>query len=252
MPAAEPSALVRIVHSRQLRLLDFLLYVAGVGVLYWGGCLLTWSLIEWLSRKNLPAVLRDAHLFLAAHRQRFFTLNGLFFGTATILYLLAYLVPDVQGFGWSLGQELVRSGTGTLGWAGEAYAGGSIAYAATTTLLINFLVGTVRDITLPSAIIPGAGVLLGLLRAVLWGIVLSPTTDLIAHKFKLVSFIEGEGYVIAMIFATQLFMALRGPRGTRLKAYASALVLNLKGLSMAAIVLTVSAVVEALTVLVFV
>jgi len=246
-----PSAAVRIVHSKPMGSLEFLLYVAGVGALYWGGCLLTWRLIEGLALKNMPAVLRDGLLFLAAHRKRFFTFNGLYFGTATFLYLVAYLLPDLQGLGWSLGQELVRGGRGTLGWAGEAYATGSFAYAATTTLLINLFVGTIRDITLPSAVLPGVGAVIGLLRAALWGIVLSPTTELIAHKFKVVSFLEGEGYVIAMVFAAQVFVALRGPRGTRLRSYAGALILNVKGLSIVAIVLALSAAVEAVVVLVF-
>ncbi len=247
----EPSAAVRIVHSRPMGSLEFLLYVAGVMALYWGGSLLTWRLIQRLALENTPAVLREGFLFLTAHRRRFFILNGLYFGTATSLYLATYLLPDLQGFGWSLGQELVRSGHGTLGLVGEAYATRNAGYAASATLLVNLFIGTIRDITLPSAVLPGVGVVIGLLRAALWGVVLSPTTELIAHKFKVVSFLEGEGYVIAMVFAAQMFDALRGPRGTRLRRYADALVLNLKGLSIVTIMLALSAAVEVVVVLAF-
>jgi hypothetical protein len=78
-------------------------------------------------------------------------------------------------------------------------------------------------------VVPGAGAVLGVLRALVWGIVLSPTIDPIVHKFKIVNFLEGEGYVIAIIFATELFVAMRAREGGRLQNYCRAVMLNLQG-----------------------
>jgi hypothetical protein len=94
-------------------------------------------------------------------------------------------------------------------------------------------------------VVPGAGAVLGVLRALVWGIVLSPTIDPIAHKFKIVNFLEGEGYVIAIIFATELFVAMRAREGGRLQNSRRPVMLNLQGLVLVAAVLALSAVVEA-------
>jgi hypothetical protein len=235
----------RIIYSRRLRGVDFLVYLIGVAMLYCGGILVSWWSIRRLSVATLPAIVRDAVAFLAEHPRRFVALNAIYFGTVIVLHAVAYFASDLQAFGFALGQALISSGSGELGWAGTAYQSGNIAYAAAVTLLINFSVGAVRDITLPSMVVPGAGAVLGVLRAVVWGIVLSPTIDPIAHKFKVVNFLEGEGYVIAIIFATELFVAMRAREGGRLQNYRRAVMLNLRSLVLVAAVLALSAVVEA-------
>lgn len=243
-PAAAPST-TSITYSRRLRGVDFVVYLIGVAMLYCGGILVSWRSIERLGAATLPAVVRGAVHFLAGHPRRFVALNAIYFGTATFLHAVTYFAPELQGFGIALGQALIHGGVGVLGLAGTAYQSGNVAYAATVTLLINFFIGAVRDITLPSMFVPGAGAVLGVLRAVIWGIVLSPAIDPVAHKFKLVNFLEGEGYVIAMILATELFMAVRAPEGRRLQHYLRAVMLNLQGLLLVAAVLALSAVVEA-------
>lgn len=176
-------------------------------------------------------------------------LNAIYFGTSIVLHAVSYFASDLQAFGFALGQALVSSGRGALGWAGTAYQSGNIAYAAAVTLFVNFSIGVVRDITLPSIFVPGSGALLGALRAVIWGVVLSPTIDAVAHKFKIVNFLEGEGYLLAIIFATELFVAACTRQGRRVQNYRRAVMLNLQGLILVAAVLALSAIVEATVIL---
>lgn len=250
LPGYEPRRYLRIIHSRPLQFSSFFLYLWGVGVLYWGGIQVTWQLIEQLKGKPLP-VLHVGLSSLSLYRRSFFTVNYLYFGAVTVLYLMVYFLPDLQGVVWSFALELARGRTGVLGWAGEAYGTGSVAYAALVTLVINLFRATLRDITLPSMIIPGVGMLTGMFRALLWGVMLSPTTDVIAHKFKLVNSLEGEGYVMAMLFALQIYWAVVGPKGTRWSEYKRALVTNLNGLLIVGVILALSALVEAVMMLVF-
>lgn len=240
---------LRLIHSRRLHLPDFILYVLGVAALYWGGTLFMLCLLERLAVRPLPRMFSSGVQFLNRHRSRLRVLSYLYFGTTLFLYFAAYFAPDVQGFLWSLAQGLVRGDRGILAWVGHAYRSGGIAEAAWTTWVVNLFIGTIRDITLPSVIVPGAGVVTGMLRAVLWGVVLSPSTDIIAGKFKVVSLIEGLGYVIAMCFAAEMFAAVRKGRGKRWSDYRNALSSNLYGLLIVAVVLGIAAIVKSVVVL---
>ena len=52
----------------------------------------------------------------------------------------------------------------------EAYAGGHLASAILLTFAVNLIAGSLLSITLPSLVVPFAGICLGLVRASAWGL----------------------------------------------------------------------------------
>jgi len=167
---------------------------------------------------------------------------------------IAYSLPELQVCLLSGIKSQVAGGSGPLGVAGKAYMSKSIPLAAVTTFAINFLLGSLAFITIPSAIVPGAGVLLAAFRAAMWGLLLAPSFDslsgaMLPHSFTLL--LEGEAYVLAAFFGllilVYLFRKAEGPGPAR--RYGRALLLNIKGNLLVAIVLAIAAIYEAIEVI---
>ncbi len=224
-------------------LLGMLLLCAG------GSALMISGFVHWSGKSNsawlappLGEIRRRKRLFLLVH--------VVYFGLCLIGMLFVYELPELQNAMLALVGAQVESGSGLLGIAGRAYASGNIALAAAVTLGINFVVGSFVWITLPSAIIPGIGVLGALFRALVWGILLAPTFSafsgtMLPHSLTLL--LEGEGYILASFFAILIPLDLcRAQAGTTVASrYGRALVLNLKGSILVLLVLAVAAVYEA-------
>jgi hypothetical protein len=134
--------------------------------------------------------------------------------------------------------------------AGNAYLSGNIAWAALVTFAINFLIGSLAVLTLPSCVIPGSGAVLAALRAIVWGFALAPVTSqqalmMLPHSGTLL--LEGEGYILATFFGLMLAVSLfrRDPATATRSHYTQGILLNLKGSVLVALVLAVAAVYEA-------
>jgi len=143
---------------------------------------------------------------------------------------------------------------GPLAVAAKAYMSKNILWAAVITFAINFPLGSLACITLPSIIVPGAGVLVAGWRAALWGLLLAPTfVDLSAvmlpHSVTLL--LEGEGYILATFFGllvlVYLFRRAEGPSLSN--RYGRALLMNIRGNLLVAIVLAAAAIYEAIEVI---
>lgn len=232
----------------------FFIYVGGLALLLLGGCLALFELYcilagrirnNWL-RLPLAEIRRYKHLFIA--------MNLIYFGTVVLFMLVAYAVPEFQScFLVGVSSQLTE-GSGILGIAGEAYASKNMLRAAVTTFAINFPLGSLACITIPSIILPGSGVLVAGLRSMLWGLILAPgfselTGMMIPHSLTLL--LEGHGYVIAAFFGVlvpvYLFRKSEGPNvGVR---YGRALLMNVRGNLLVIIVLAVAAVYEAIEVI---
>ena len=139
---------------------------------------------------------------------------------------------------------------GPLAAAGQAYGSRNVLHAAAVTFGVNFFMGSLLMITLPSMIVPGCGILLAVLRSFAWGVLLAPTLGMLAftmipHSGTLL--LEGEGYILATIFAVlipiKLFETSQGERV--LARFGRAILLNLQGNVWVAIVLAVAAIYEA-------
>ncbi len=122
------------------------------------------------------------------------------------------------------------------------------------------LLGTIVEITIPSLLIPIWAPIMGMVRALIWGLVLVvpvpgalPLERLLPHYLTM--FLEGEAYVVA-IFAClrQVKVLLRLgsiPAERRIKTYAASIVDNIKLLPVVALLLAVSALYEAWEVMFF-
>jgi hypothetical protein len=173
-----------------------------------------------------------------------------YFGLVILGAILVHSVPEIQAVLVSSVQDALSAPSGTLAAAGKAYATGSVLRAAGVTFCINFFMGTLLMITFPSMLVPGCGILLATVRSFVWGLLLAPTAGMLAltmipHSGTLL--LEGEGYILATIFAVlipiRLFDSrLEGAPGVR---FARAVLLNLQASFWVAIVLLAAALYEA-------
>jgi hypothetical protein len=177
-----------------------------------------------------------------------------YFGLVVLAAVLAFEAPEVQAVLLStVGSELETAGS-PLGVAAKAYTSGNIPRAAAVTFLINFLIGSLAFISLPSAVVPGAGILLAAARPVLWGLLLAPASVLMAaimlpHSWTVL--LEGEGYVLAGLFGLLIPIHLCQPSlgGTARGRFGRVLLLNLKANGLVALVLAMAACYEAIEVI---
>jgi len=74
------------------------------------------------------------------------------------------------------------------------------------TFLVNLFLASLIFITLPSLIIPGVGILMGVYRAALWGLIFypgHPDMQLVMIPHSLTLLLEGQAYILVM-FAVYL------------------------------------------------
>ncbi|MHC4271907.1 MAG: hypothetical protein ACYST2_06300 [Planctomycetota bacterium] len=232
----------------------FLLYMSGLMLLLLGGSVALYKFYCFLANhyKNkwlcspLQSIVKYKYLFLALH--------GIYFGAYLFFSLVIYLLPEFQ-FAILTGlRSEITSGSGPLAVAGKAYLSGDVLRAAWVTFLINFFLGSLASITIPSLIIPGIGIIIALFRAVMWGLLLGPTVVslsgvMIPHSFTLL--LEGEAYILATFFAllVPIYMCRKSEGPTLIKRYANALMLNLKGNFFVLTVLLIAAIYEAMEVI---
>lgn len=181
-------------------------------------------------------------------------INVSFYGLVVLGAVYAFLDPRAQ-------QELTKSilqsfSSGPMSVAKDAYVSGNVAAAALITFLVNTFLGSVLALTAPSLVIPFAGTIIGLLRALLWGVALAPSSPELARAMvphSLVLVLEGQGYIIAMVGVHVLWTSAfdgvrRGLRGFA-SGYLAGFRRNLDICALVAAVLAVSAVYEAFEVI---
>ena len=138
---------------------------------------------------------------LRDHRRAWLGMNLLYFGTIVLGMLAVLLYPALQQSLWqSVGQAV--SPTSTLGPLTQAYTEGRLAMAIVLTFAVNLVLGSLAMLSLPSLVIPFAGILMGVVRALLWGVLFSPfgsemQPGLLPHPLTVL--LEGEAYVVAML-----------------------------------------------------
>jgi len=134
-------------------------------------------------------------------RREYILLNIVYYGLVVCGMIYILFDPSPQQ---SLSEAALQAFTeeGPLAAVGSAYGGGKVLSAMVLTFTVNLIAGAFIVITVPSLLIPFSGLLIGALRAVVWGLVLSPTTPefargMIPHSLTLL--IEGQGYILAML-----------------------------------------------------
>jgi hypothetical protein len=186
----------------------------------------------------------------------FLIINAIYFGAILLGALIALAYPDLQ-MSLVMATGETYASNSPLGSVGDAYLSGNVPVAAVLTFLMNFFLGTIAMMTIPSLIIPFWALLFGAYRALLWGIMLVvpipgvlPLSLLAPHYLTLL--LEGEAYIVAMFACTRGLIALVRPKSfgteSRVKAYKQSIVDNGKLLVIVALLLAVAAVYEAIEV----
>jgi len=249
-----PDRFTPVVGEVRMGARPYFLYLFGLAVMLLGGSVVFVRLYACLAGVLPWAVLRDPLTALRDWRRLLYGLHAIFFGVYLLAAAGVYFLPSVQAVLMAVVQGEIHGGGGPLGVAGKAYGSGSIPLAAVVTLAVNFFLGTVVAITLPSMAVPAIGSLIMLLRSVVIGLVLAPCGVQLAgmmlpHSFTVL--VEMEAYIVATLFALlipiYLFRRSEGP--TWYQRYGRALLLNLKGLLLIFGILAVVAVYEAIEVI---
>ena len=205
---------------------------------------------RWLAGRVRPSWLAAPFQEIARRPGLVWGVHLVYFGLVMVGSLLIYELPDVQDVLVSVIRAQLSGSKGPLGVAGQAYGSGNIFYAAAVTFVINFFLGTIAMISLPSLIVPGIGLIVALVRPFSWGMILSPTSvqgagDMLPHSWTML--LEGEGYILAAFFALlipiYLFQSSLG--GTALSRFGRAVLLNIQASVLVALVLAVAACYEA-------
>jgi hypothetical protein len=249
-----PDRFTPIVGEMRMEAGPYFLYLCGLALMLLGGSVFFVRLYAYLAEVVPWAVLRDPLTALRDWRRLLYGLHALFFGIFLLAAAGVYFLPSVQAVLVSMLQSEIHGGSGPLSIAGKAYATGNIPLAAAATLAINFFIGTILSITLPSVVIPAIGSLAMLLRSLVIGLVVAPSTVpmagmMLPHSFTLL--VEMEAYIVATLFVLlipiYLFRRSEGP--TVFRRYGRALLVNLKGLLLIFGILAIVAVYEAIEVI---
>ncbi len=113
----------------------------------------------------------------------------------------------------------------------NAVAQGLVMKSIFLTLINNFIYSTIFAMTLPSLIIPFWGLLIGMIRSLLWGLALSPSDP--AFRLRLFAqiptwLLEGEAYVLAMFAIFIVWHSCLWPRRVGVNSRIQGYVLGLK------------------------
>ncbi len=227
----------------------FSLILLGQALLLFGGSGFLITVYAVAAARVRWSVLRDPLVALSTHRRLNWGVHLGYFGLYLFTAWFVYRTPDVHNAMQAIVQEQLRHGGGLLEFAAKAYQSGNIAWAALVTFAINFVVGSLILLTVPSCIIPGSGAILAVLRTISWGLLLGPATwqqalVMLPHSGTLL--LEGEGYILATFFGLMMARLVFGREpGTSARShYTQGLLLNLKGCVLVALVLAVAAIYE--------
>ncbi len=232
----------------------YYLYLAGEGLVLLGGSLALIALYGLLLPRTGWSVLREPLAELASRPKLLGSLHLVYFGLVIAGCMIVYDLPALQKGMLFAVRQAFTDPHNPLGVASQAYGSRNIPWAAAVTFVINFFLGSIAVITVPSLIVPGSGALMAVIRATVWGLILAPafvvlSLGMLPHAGTLL--LEGEGYILAAFFGllVPIYMFQRGQGVGVGRRYGRALLVNLKAIILVAIVLATAACYEALEVI---
>ncbi len=231
-------------------------YVAGLALLLFGGSGVLIGFFRWLagrpgmSTKAGARFLAEPLVEMSRRPRLLWTVHLVYFGIVIAGSVLIYEQPEVQTVLLGKVVEALSANNNPLGFAGEAYRSGNIARAALVTFVVNFFLGSLAYITLPSVLFFGAGLFLSWLRAFMWGCLLAPAIPALAFKMlphSATMLLEGEGYILAAFFGLLIPIHTVSSKlgGNPLSRWGRVLLLNFTASFWIALVLAVAAIYEA-------
>jgi hypothetical protein len=198
---------------------------------------------------------------LGESRRAYATLNLVYYGLVACGMVFTALDRSVQReLQAAVGNALTQ---GPLAGVASAYTAGQIILAIAWTFVINLAVASFISITLPSLIVPFSGLLVGLVRAVAWGLLFSPPSVAVGGReaamgllIAILLVLEGQGYVLAMLAAWVQGQAFLSPQSVgaadRGQGYLVGIKHALRLYLLVALVLAVAAVYEAVVAIVII
>ncbi len=250
------SEYARITTQEELDRRTFYLYLSGLAIFFVGGSGAFIALWRSLAVRSAGRGLSGPLLEVSARTRLVWFVHLFYFGLVIAGALLSSLEPDAQVVLLAKIRELLRAKGSPLGMMGESYASGNVPLLAALILAFNFIVGALISITLPSIVIPGIGLVLAGVRALLWGLVLAPLSQamaLVMLPHAVTTLVEGEGYILATFFGLLIpsYVVRRRLGGNLFTRFGRAIVLNFKAQFWIALVLGGAAVFEAAELILF-
>lgn len=204
----------------------------------------------------MKRVFGDGLDLIRRHRRAFLVLNLAYLLCFGLGILATALVPELRpgGLG-ALQGEPGATGLGTV--IGDAYRSGNVLVAAVVTFGVNLLSASFLQTTLPSFVVPFLGVAVTVARGLSWGVLFTPLgaedATFLIHWVTLA--IEGAAYVV-VAFATWVHgVCWLRPSScgaeTHRAGYAKGLRATWSLYPLAAVLLLVGALYEAVTVITF-
>jgi hypothetical protein len=234
----------------RLELRTFYLYLSGLALFLVGGSGALIALYLWLADRVTWPVFSAPLVEISSRPRLVWGVHLVYFALVMAGALLVYAVPAVQVVLLEKVHEALATKSNPLGIAGQAYLSRNIPRAAAVTLQVNYLLGSLAYITVPSMLLPGSGVLLASGRALAWGLILAPAMPTLAFAMlphSLTLLLEGEGYILATFFGLiiPIYVLRRSLGGNPLTRFGRSLLLNLKAQFWIALVLAMAAIYEA-------
>lgn len=186
---------------------------------------------------------------MLAHRKALVAVNLVYLGAITLGVALTAVEPTLQK---TLLQQVGESFSTGLRPVVEAYTQGRLLPAILLTFAVNLFAGSLLVITLPSLVVPFWGILMGVYRGLLWGILFSPLGgifDLGYLPHVLTGLIEGEAYVVAMLGVWLWWWPVVRTSGQRWRLWREGLLLQGRIYLAVTLLLAVAAVYEVLEVI---
>jgi hypothetical protein len=202
-------------------------------------------------------VLRRALAVVTRNLRPFLLVNLVYFGLVGAGMAYGAWHPEVHDQLMSVTRQGAKD---VLPSVVDAYAEGRFVSAVGWTLGINLLLGSFLYITMPSLLVPFGGLVTGSIRAVVWGLIFTPNVEDInaARLIKgvligLLIFLEGEGYVLAMLgsylHGKSVLLPASVGASSRWKGYQSGALAAVSVYPLVTAVLAVAAVYEVTTVI---
>jgi hypothetical protein len=200
-------------------------------------------------------LIKSAWAIIQENRNAYIIINIVYYGlVAACMVYAAFNRPLQDVLLKTVGAAFM---TGPLSFVGTAYVNAQVFTAILVTFFVNLLIGSLASITIPSLIIPFSGFIIGMYRAVMWGLLLSPAHPelrivMIPHMLTLI--IEGQAYILTLLAAYIQGRAFLRPATVGVeghgKGYLEGLKRTLKIYALVVLTLAVAAIYEVIEVVI--
>jgi hypothetical protein len=158
-------------------------------------------------------VFKNAFIIIRQNWRAYLTVNLVYYGLVVVGMVIVAFHPEIQKH--LLGGVRQELSSGPLAPVASAYKDGHLLQAILWTFFVNLLLGSLLTITVPSLVVPFSGFVLGMFRAVMWGLLLAPVDPslrggMIPHSLTLL--LEGQAYILALFASYAHGKAFLWPR----------------------------------------